>query len=387
MRESEFVNSNKETSNTRQGTSSARQVEFHANSKLKQIEFIKPQIKFDYDETENYGKFTMNPLERGYGITLGNSLRRVLLSSMPGVAIVAMSIEGVEHEFMPIPGVIQDVTDIILNLKDIVFSIDTDELFAPLRDSTELYRFEIIAEGKQVITAGDLKCTSDTVVKVVNPDVVIAELESGAKFKAEFFARRGVGYASAEENKIFCKDKYGGNIIGRIAIDSIYTPVTKVKYDVGNDRVEDSFDYDKLTLELWTNESIKPSDAMALASKFLIDHYQIISQINDIINDEEYMYEREEKVSNKKLEKKIEEMDLSVRSYNCLKRAGINTVGELTQKTEEEMMRVRNLGRKSLKEVVTKLHELGLDLRRSYEVDHQYDEVIDEDDVDDESDE
>lgn len=355
---------------------------------MKNLEFIKPQIAFEYNETENYGKFTMINLERGYGITLGNSLRRVLLSSMPGVAIVALSIEGVEHEFMPIPGVIQDVTDIILNLKGVVFSIDPDELFNPTKEGPDaLYRFEIVAEGKKVITAGDLKCTSDTIVKVVNPEHVIAELETGAKFKAEFFARRGVGYASAEENKVFCKDKSGGTIIGRIAIDSIYTPITKVKYEVEKDRVGNSFDYDKLTIELWSNASIKPSDAMALSSKFLIDHYQIISQINDIINDEEYMYEREEKVSNKKLEKKIEEMDLSVRSYNCLKRAGINTVGELTQKTEEEMMRVRNLGRKSLKEVVTKLHELGLDLRRSYDIDHQYDDNADQEEIDDESDE
>lgn len=342
---------------------------------MKKFEFIKPQILFDYNENENYGHFTMTPLARGYGITIGNSLRRVLLSSMPGVAIVAISIENVSHEFMPIEGVIQDVTEIILNLKNIVFAIDPEELFASKKDDPEtLYRFEVDVEGEGVVKAGDLKCTTDASIRIVNPDLVIAELEKGGRFKAEFIARRGVGYASSEENKIFCRDKHGARVINRIPIDSIYTPITKVKYDVEKTRVDDNFDYDKLIMEVWTNGSIKPSDALALASKFMVEHYEIISNINEIITQEEYMHEREEKVTNKKLEKKIEELDLSVRSYNCLKRAGINTVGELVQKTEEEMMRVRNLGRKSLKEVVTKLHELGLDLRRSYEVDSRYED-------------
>lgn len=350
---------------------------------MRKIGFIKPQIQFVYNETENYGQLTITPLERGYGITIGNSLRRVLLSSMPGVAIVAMAIEGVEHEFMALPGVIQDVTEIILNLKNVVFAIDPEDLFAANKDDQEpLYRFEIVAEGEGVIKAGDLKCTNDSNIRVVNPDLVIAELEKGARFKAEFFARRGVGYASSEENKIFCRDKHGARIINRIPIDSIYTPITKVNYTVEKTRVDDNFDFDKLVMEIWTNGSIKPSDSLSLASKYLMEHYELIANINDIISTEEYMHEREEKVTNKKLEKKIEELDLSVRSYNCLKRAGINTVGELVQKTEEEMMRVRNLGRKSLKEVVSKLHELGLDLRRSYEVDSRYTSESNDEDED-----
>ncbi len=347
---------------------------------MRKFEFIKPQTIVDVD-TENYGKFTITPLDRGYGITVGNALRRVLLSSMPGVAIVAMEIEGVQHEFMGMPGVVEDVTEIILNLKNIVFSIDEEELFKPMpHTATDLYEISIVAEGPGVITAGDLQVSSE--LTVVNKDAVIATLTDGGKFKARFYARRGIGYVSAEENKIFCKDKAGNTIIDRIAIDSIYTPVTKCMYEVEKTRVEDNVDFDKLTIEVWTNNSIKPSNAVSLASKFLIDHFTVVSAINEVIASQNYMYEPEEKIANKKLEKKIEELDLSVRSYNCLKRAGINTVGELAQKTPEEMMRVRNLGRKSLKEVNQKLHEIGLDLRHSYDGDY-----LDLDENDNEEDE
>ena len=344
---------------------------------MRKFEFIKPQTIVDVD-TEDYGKFTITPLDRGYGITLGNALRRVLLSSMPGVAIVAMEIEGVSHEFMGMPGVVEDVTEIILNLKNIIFSIDEEELFKPMtQKNDDLYEISIIAEGPRVITAGDLNVSSE--LKVVNPDAVVANLVEGGKFKARFFARRGIGYVGAKENEIFCKDKNGNKIVDRIAIDAIYTPVTKCVYEVEKTRVEDNFDYDKLTIEVRTNNSIKPSNAVSLASKFLIDHFAVVSALNEVIASQNYMYEPEEKIANKKLEKKIEELDLSVRSYNCLKRAGINTVGELTQKTSEEMMRVRNLGRKSLKEVIQKLHEIGLELRHSFDGDYLDDE--DEEDI------
>jgi len=352
---------------------------------MRKFEFIKPQTFVDYKESESYGKFTITPLERGYGITLGNALRRVLLSSMPGVAIVAIEIEGVEHEFMALDGILEDVTEIILNLKNINLKVPDEQLFKPMPNETQdLYEISIIAEGEKVITAGDLEHSSDLII--VNPEQVICTLEKNARFKARFYARRGIGYVGAEENKAFCKDKYGNTVVSRIAIDSIYTPVTRVKYDVEKTRVDENVDYDKLTLEVWTNKGITPADATSLASKFLIQHFDVISQLNEFVNEQDYMYEREEKVTNKKLEKKIEELDLSVRSYNCLKRAGIHTVGELAQKTEEEMMRVRNLGRKSLKEVVQKLREIGLDLRRSYDSDYDYPEDFDDDnDEDDDS--
>lgn len=358
---------------------------------MRKFEFIKPQTTAQSSDSENYGKFIISPLERGYGITLGNALRRVLLSSMPGVAIVAMDIEGVAHEFMALPGVLEDVTEIILNLKNVIISIDEDQLFKPMpQDNQDLYELSIDVTGERVITAGDFQHSSE--LKIVNPDQVIATMSEGGKFRGRFYARRGIGYVSAEENKAFCKDKAGNTIVTRLAIDSIYTPITKVRYDAEKTRVDEDVDFDKLTMEVWTNHSIKPADAISLAAKFLVEHFEVVSHLNEMVVQENYMYEREEKVSNKKFEKKIEELDLSVRSYNCLKRAGINTVGDLTQKTEEEMMRVRNLGRKSLKEVVQKLREIGLDLRRDYnnidtefpeseeddiETDNEVDDIID----------
>jgi len=358
---------------------------------MRKFEFIKPQTSVEYKEGDNYGKFVITPLERGYGTTLGNALRRVLLSSMPGVAIVAVEIEGVEHEFMALDNVREDVTEIILNIKDINITFQNEEdLFKPLPNTQdEIYEFRVNVEGPKVVTAADLEYSQDK-LRICNPDKVIATLEEGGKFKARFFARRGIGYVGADDNKVFCKTKSGDRIISRIPIDAIYTPVTKVRYNVEKTRVEEDVDYEKLTIEVWTNQGITPPDAISLASKFLMQHFEVTSSLNAFINQQDYMYEREEKVTNKKLEKKIEELDLSVRSYNCLKRAGINTIGELTQKTEEEMMRVRNLGRKSLKEVVTKLRELGLDLRRSYDSDYELsdddedndDTNLEEDDLD-----
>ncbi len=346
---------------------------------MRKFEFIKPQTIVGQDENPNYGKFIISPLERGYGMTIGNALRRVLLSSMPGIAIVAIDIEGVQHEFMAVPGVVEDVTEIILNLKNIVLKIDEDQLFKPFSpDANELYVLELNVTGPVVVTAGDLQMSSE--LQVVNKKAVIATLAENGKLKARFYAHRGVGYVSAEENKVFNKDKSGNVYSERIAIDSIYTPVEKCMYEVEKTRVGDNVDFDKLELEVWTNESIKPKDAVSLASKFLIDHFNVISDLNRVVAEQNYMYEPEEKTTNKKLEKKIEELDLSVRSYNCLKRAGIHTIGELAQKTEEEMMRVRNLGRKSLKEVIQKLHENDLDLRRSYETDDRDYDDPDEDD-------
>ena len=349
---------------------------------MRKFEFIRPQVSIE-SESVNYGKFIITPLERGYGMTLGNALRRVLLSSMPGIAIVAIEIEGVAHEFMALEGVREDVTEIILNLKNVIFSIDDEKLFKPIGGEAEpMYELTVVKNGEGVVKAGDLVDLSNELT-IVNPDQVIATLSKGASFKARFFARRGIGYVGADENKKFCLDKQGNAIVDRIAIDAIYTPVTKVNYEAEKTRVDEDVNFDKLTLEVWTNNSIKPADAVSLSAKFLVEHFDIVSQINQLLAEESYMYEREEKVSNKKYEARIEELDLSVRSLNCLKRANINTVGDLIQKNEEEMMRIRNLGRKSLKEVIQKLRERGLDLKRSYDSEASY--LDDEDDFEDES--
>jgi DNA-directed RNA polymerase subunit alpha len=344
---------------------------------MRRFEFIKPQTEPEVNEEKNYGKFTITPLERGYGLTIGNALRRVLMSSMPGIAIVAMEIEGVSNEYMALDGIIEDVTEIILNLKNVKLSIDGDDLFKPMGDNLD-FKLEIHATKAGVVTAGDLIHESELVV--VNPDQVILTLAKDRIFDGVFFARRGVGYVSSEENKVFCKDEAGNIYQQRIAIDSIYTPVTKVKYEVEKTRVDEDVNYDKLTLEIWTDKRISPEDAISLAAAFLSEHFDVISGLNDLIKNQEYMNEPVEKVSNKKLEKPIEDLDLSVRSYNCLKRANIHTIGELTQKTVNEMIRIRNLGRKSLKEVEDKLKEFGLSLRRSLEADYEdLDEFDDED--------
>ena len=352
---------------------------------MRKFEFIKPQIETGNEESNVYSKFVITPLERGFGLTLGNALRRVLLSSMPGVAIVAMEIEGVAHEFMALDGVIEDVTGIVLNLKNIIFKIDEELLFKPMpKESEEIFVLSIDKNEEGVITAGDLIDESNS-LEVVNPDQVIATLSKGGKFKARFYAKRGIGYVSAEENKKYCRDADGNKISTRIAIDSIYTPVNKVNYEVEKTRVDEDVSFDKLTMEIWTNDSIKPADAISLASKFLVEHFDIVSKVNEKIANENFMYEQEEKEVKQEYETKIEELLLSCRSYNCLKRAGINTIGDLIQKNEEEMMRVRNLGRKSLKEVVQKLHERNLDLKRTYDTDTSYDEDDHEDERDDSS--
>ncbi len=310
------------------------------------LEIEKPKIEIvEQSEDNTYGKFVVEPLERGYGITLGNSLRRILLSSLPGAAVTSVKIEGVLHEFSTVPGVQEDVTDIILNLKNLCLKIHSDE--------EKILRVETQTEGP--VTAGDIIPDAD--VEILNPELHLATLDTGARLFMEITISKGRGYSSAEKNK------KGEHIIGVIPIDSIYTPVRKVNYTVENTRVGQITDYDKLTLEVWTNGSIRPDEATSLSAKILSEHLRLFMGLTETVNDVEIMVEKEEEQKDKILEMTIEELDLSVRSYNCLKRAGINTVEELIQRNEEDMMKVRNLGKKSLEEVVNKLHELGLSLR------------------------
>lgn len=314
------------------------------------IEIEKPKIEIvEINEDNTYGKFVVEPLERGYGTTLGNSLRRILLSSLPGAAVSSIKIQGVLHEFSTIPGVLEDVSEIILNIKDI----------SAIMHSDEPVMLKIEAEGPGEIKAGDIITGSE--VEILNKDLHIATLEDDAKLYMELEMTRGRGYVPAERNK---KENQP---IGVIAVDSIYTPVKKVNFKVENTRVGQITDYDKLTLEVWTNGTIKPDEATSLGAKILSEHLNLFITLTDHVNDVEIMVEKEEDKKEKVLEMTIEELDLSVRSYNCLKRAGINTVEELTQKTEEDMMKVRNLGKKSLEEVQQKLAELGLSLRNSDE--------------------
>ena len=368
---------------------------------MRKIKFIRPELKFVNDlgiEDPNYCKITLSPLERGFGMTIGNALRRVLLSSIPGAAIVAINITGVEHEFCAVPYIREDVTEIILNLKNIIFTINFDKNEkGEYNDDEDLCRLELsvslpsIEEQKKagvkeedleytrVIKASDISLNSTEVIQIVNEEQPIATLSAGGKLEMEMFIRNGVGYVNAEENKRFCKEG-NSRILGLLPIDSIFTPITKCRYDVVKIRFEDNFDCDLLTLEVWTNGSIKATNALSMAAKFLDEHFSIIEDLNTLIKQSENMAQKEETVTNSKLDRKIEDLDLSVRSYNCLKRANINTVGELTQKTEEEMMKVRNLGRKSLKEVVQKLREIGLDLKNSTGTSF----LDDEDDADEE---
>ncbi|MDA3931792.1 MAG: DNA-directed RNA polymerase subunit alpha [Tenericutes bacterium] len=314
---------------------------------MKDLKFEKPKTEISELE-DNYGKFTISPLERGYGITLGNSLRRVLLSSLPGAAIVNVNIAGVVHEFTPIDGVIEDVTTIILNLKGVILSIDNDD---PIVEK----RLDISVEGPRDVYASDI--IADEEVEIKNPDHFICRVNKGV-LRMTLKAKKGNGYVNAFENAKYKDD------VNDISIDSIYTPITRARYDVEKTRVEDSADYDKLTMEVWTDKSINPKDAIGLASKMLIDHLNEFVDLSEKAADEEFMVEREVEETNKNLEKPIEDLDLSVRSYNCLKRAGINNLSELIEKTEEDMMKVRNLGKKSLKEVKQKLEELNLSLAK-----------------------
>ena len=314
------------------------------------IEFEKPRIEcLKLDNDNMYAKFVCEPLERGYGITLGNSLRRILLSSLPGAAITSMKVDGVQHEFTTIPGVVEDVVEIILNLKQVRLKIFDNE--------EKSLRIDVKKEGE--ITAGDI--VGDANVEILNPDLHIATLAQGGKLHMELTANRGRGYNPSVKNK------KQNQPIGIIAIDSIYTPVKKVNFYVENTRVGQITDYDKLTIELWTDGSMTPDDALSLAAKVMNEHLALFIDLSEATKNTEVMIEKEESKKEKVLETTIEELDLSVRSYNCLKRAGIINVEDLTNKTEEEMMKVRNLGRKSLEEVTNKLHSLGLDFAPSEE--------------------
>jgi DNA-directed RNA polymerase subunit alpha len=314
------------------------------------IEIEKPRIEAVVEE-DNYGLFTLEPLERGYGTTIGNSLRRVLLSSLPGYAITSAKIAGVLHEFSTIPGVTEDVTELVLNLKGVILKIHGTDC------PKNLY---ISATGKGEVTAGDIKGDSD--VEILNPSHHIATLGAGADLSIELTADRGRGYVSADRNKQLMQA-----VIGVIAIDSIYTPVLKVNYNVENTRVGQITDFDKLTLEIWTNGTITPREAVAFSAKILNEHLRLFSDMCESTFETEIMVSKEETGNKKVLEMTIEELDLSVRSFNCLKRAAINTVGDLISKSEDEMMKVRNLGRKSLDEVVEKLAELGFSLAKDVE--------------------
>ena len=309
------------------------------------IEMEKPNIECT-QLTGNYGKFTVTPLERGYGTTLGNSLRRILLSSLPGAAVTSIKIEGVQHEFSTIPGVKEDVTEIILNLK---------KLSLKLHANTQKTVY-IEAKGQCEITAADIK--TDDEVEIFNPDLHIATLNEDAKLYMEITISRGRGYVSAERNKMNMQPP-----VGVIPVDSIYTPVKKVNYTVENTRVGQYIDRETLAVEVWTDGTIKPDEAVSLAAKIMNDLLTLFVDLSDEGKNAEIIVEKEESKKEKVLEMTIEELDLSVRSYNCRKRAAINTVEDLIEKSEEDMMKVRNLGRKSLEEVIHKLNELGLALR------------------------
>ncbi len=316
------------------------------------IEIEKPRIETEeLTDDGRYGRFVVEPLERGFGNTLGNSLRRVLLSSLEGCAVTSMKIDGVLHEFSTIPGVKEDITEIALNIKSIV---------PKLVDSAPKV-VEIAAEGPCEVTAADI--THDAEVEILNPELHIATLAEDAKLNIEITLDRGRGYVPGERNKQLAQN----NIIGVLPIDSIYTPVLKVNYTVDNTRVGQITDYDKLTLDVWTNGVINAQEAVSLAAKVLTEHLNLFVNLSDSITNSEIMVEKDEKGKEKVLEMTIEELDLSVRSFNCLKRAGINTVEDLTNKTTEDMMKVRNLGRKSLEEVEFKLESLGFTLKKEDE--------------------
>ncbi len=312
------------------------------------IEIEKPRIDCEFlEEDGSYGKFVVEPLERGYGTTLGNSLRRILLSSLPGTAVTSIKIGGVQHEFSTIPGVKEDVTEIVLNVKGIIAKLHCE--------GTKTVYIE--ASGEGVVTAGDIHADSD--VEILNPDLHIATLMSDARLSVELTLSHGRGYVPAERNK------QHQNSIGTIPVDSIYTPVYKVNYSIENTRVGNMVDYDKLTLEIWTDRTITARDAVSLGAKVLTDHLNLFVDLSEEIGMRSTVVEKAESQQDKILEMTIEELDLSVRSFNCLKRAGINTVEDLVNTSEDDMMKVRNLGRKSLEEVIHKLEAMELSLAKS----------------------
>ncbi|HHY10127.1 MAG TPA: DNA-directed RNA polymerase subunit alpha [Firmicutes bacterium] len=312
------------------------------------IEIEKPRIE-QVELTDNYGKFVVEPLERGYGITLGNSLRRILLSSLPGTAVTSVHIDGVLHEFSTIEGVVEDTVDIVLNLKKLLVKLHTDE---PVT-----IRVEANKEGP--LLAGDIN--TDPSVEILNPDLVIATLTKNARLNMDVTVAKGRGYVSAERHKD------PDDPIGLIPVDSVFTPVPKVVYSVEDTRVGQITDFDRLVLEVWTNGVIAPDSAVSLAAKVLMEHIKLFIDLTESVGDVEIMVEKEEESIDRLMEMTVEELDLSVRSYNCLKRAGINTLDELVRRSEDDLMKVRNLGKKSLAEIVGKLEELGLSLRKSDE--------------------
>ena len=314
------------------------------------IEFEKPNIEcLEMNNTNNYAKFVCEPLERGYGVTIGNSLRRILLSSLPGCAITSVKIDGVLHEFSTIPNVVEDVPEIIVNLKNVRMRFDGNE--------EKVLRINVKEERE--VTAADIE--TDGTVEILNPDLHIATVSQGGKLVMEMTADRGRGYNSAEKNKKENQD------ISVLPIDSIYTPVKKVNYQVENTRVGQMVDFDKLFIEVWTDGGLKAHEALSLAAKVMTGHLELFIDLSEATKNTQVMIEKEESKKEKVLEMSVEELELSVRSFNCLKRAGISTVEDLTNKTETDMMKVRNLGKKSLDEVTNKLHSLGLDFAQEEE--------------------
>lgn len=312
------------------------------------LNFEKPIYKItDYIESNNFGKFELEPLERGFGTTIGNALRRVMLSSMPGSAIVAVKIEGAMHEFQTLDGVVEDVTTIVLNLKNVVVK----------NHSEEQKVMHLSVSEERVVTAADIETDSD--VEIVNKDQVIATLAKGGKLEMEMIVSNGRGYVPSTENKKYVEN----NKIGYIPIDALYSPIERISYEVESARVGQDANYDKLIMNVQTNGAIKPEEAMALSAKILIEHLNIVTNLSEIADVTGIMNAKQEDSKLKKLETSIDDLDFSVRAYNCLKRAGINTLGDLTEKSELEMMKIRNLGKKSLKEVIDKIKDMGLRFR------------------------
>jgi DNA-directed RNA polymerase subunit alpha len=312
------------------------------------IKFEKPQYKVtEYVESNSYGKFEIEPLERGFGTTIGNALRRVMLSSLPGSAITSVKIEGVMHEFQTIDGIMEDVTSIVLNLKNVVVKNHTEE------DAV----IRLITDKEGVVTAGDIECPSD--VEIINKDQEIATIVKGGNLNMEMTVSNGRGFVRAEANKKLM----GDTKVGVIAIDSNYSPIERVNIAVEDARVGQATNYDKLILEVWTNGAMKPEEAIALASRIIIEHFEILTELNSIADIKGLMTEQDEDPKVKALETSIDDMEFSVRAYNCLKRSGINTMQDLVNRKESDMMKIRNLGKKSLKEVLDKVKEMGLSFR------------------------
>ena len=315
---------------------------------MSNLNFEKTVFKItEYVENSNYGKFELEPLERGFGTTIGNALRRVMLSNLPGSAIVAVKIDGVMHEFQTIEGVYEDVTQIILNLKSIVVKLNSEE------DKV----LRLYVDEERTVTAADIQVDED--VEIINKDQVIATLSKGGKLDMELIVANGRGYVPSNENKKYIENQK----IGFIPIDALYSPIERISYEIDNARVGQDASYDKLIMEVFTNGSIRPEEAMALAAKIMIEHLNIVTNLSEIADVTGIMNAKQEDSKLKKLETSIDDLDFSVRAYNCLKRAGVNTLGDLTSKSEVEMMKIRNLGKKSLKEVIDKIKDMGLRFR------------------------